>query len=77
MNRIQAELTLVHPNCGAVYRVAVLEDEIEPTEDCPVCQEVREDWRKSGGLVNRASAGTPLATALGLVVTSGKPGPTQ
>lgn len=73
----QLDITLVHPKCGSLYRVAILEEEISAEEDCPVCREVRAAWQHSGGLINRASAGTPLAAALGLALTTGAPGPTS
>ena len=66
---------LQHAKCGATYQAFQPEEVVDAITDCSVCTAVRHDYQRSGGLVNRTTAGTPLASELGLVVFSGKPGP--
>ncbi len=76
-NRETFPQVLQHSRCGANYQVFRTEEIAGETTDCPVCQAVRRDYGRTNGMINRASAGTPLADELGLVVFRGTPGPTS
>lgn len=64
-----------HARCGGEYQVFGPEEVVPEGEDCQICREVRERFRVSGGSNNTATAGTPLAEELGLVVTVDRIGP--
>jgi hypothetical protein len=64
-----------HARCGGEYQVFGPEEVVPDDEDCQICREVRERFQVSHGLNNTATAGTPLAEELGLVVVVDKIGP--
>ena len=64
-----------HGRCGGEYQVFKAEETVPDGADCHICQEIRERYLASHGLNNTATAGTPLAEELGLVVVVAKIGP--
>ncbi len=58
-----------HARCGGVI---LAETPFKEDEDCPICAEIRASFETTGN--NRATAGTLLASELGLRVFSGAPG---
>jgi hypothetical protein len=64
-----------HARCGGEYQVFGPGEVVADDRDCQICGEVRERFRVSHGLNNTATAGTPLAEELGLVVVVAKIGP--
>ena len=65
---------VIHGKCGASYQIWTEAERLTDAVDCEICRAVRADYVRSSGLINRASAGTPLAQELGLVVTVGQSG---
>jgi hypothetical protein len=66
---------LRHERCGGEYQVFGAGEIVAEAADCPICGEIRERYLTSHGLNNTATAGTPLAGELGLVVLLDKIGP--
>ncbi|MBN9387845.1 MAG: hypothetical protein J0I20_07345 [Chloroflexi bacterium] len=64
-----------HARCGGEYQVFGPGEVVPDDEDCQICREVQERFQVSHGLNNTATAGTPLAEELGLVVVVDKIGP--
>lgn len=64
-----------HVKCGGEYQVFGPDEIVLDGVDCQICQEIRERFQVSHGLNNTATAGTPLAAELGLVVVVDKIGP--
>ncbi len=64
-----------HGRCGGEYQVFGANEIVSDGADCQICREVRERYLMSHGLNNTATAGTPLAEELGLVVVVDKIGP--
>ena len=64
-----------HAKCGGEYQVFAPDEMVPDSVDCQICREIRERFQVSYGLNNTATAGTPLAAELGLVVVVDKIGP--
>jgi hypothetical protein len=64
-----------HARCGGEYKVSGADEIVPDGTDCQICTEIRERYLMSHGLNNTATAGTPLAEELGLVVVVDKIGP--
>ena len=64
-----------HARCGGEYQVFGPGEIWPDGVDCQICREIRERFEVSHGLNNTATAGTPLAAELGLVVVVDKIGP--
>jgi hypothetical protein len=64
-----------HARCGGEYQVFGPGEITPDGVDCQICREIRERFEVSHGLNNTATAGTPLAAELGLVVVVDKIGP--
>jgi hypothetical protein len=66
---------LRHARCGGEYQAFEAAEIVPDGLDCGICSEIRERYLASHGLNNTATAGTPLAGELGLVVVVDKIGP--
>lgn len=64
-----------HHRCGGEYQAFSPAEIVPDGADCIICAEIRARYQASYGLNNTATAGTPLAEELGLVVVVDKIGP--